>query len=130
MTALKTVYCQKANPNDETWNNLLKLIIDDNHFEIIGHHKYLNFVCKEILIDQALTISKLLVNALNPSDEDPIDTATKIFEIESKEKDPWVIKAFLGALSLDKAKFSQRDLLTFITKLSQCGKPQGLALLK
>jgi valyl-tRNA synthetase len=77
MTALKTVYCQKANPNDETWNNLLKLIIDDNHFEIIGHHKYLNFVCKEILIDQALTISKLLVNALNPSDEDPIDTATK-----------------------------------------------------
>jgi menaquinone-dependent protoporphyrinogen IX oxidase len=67
---------------------------------------------------------------LNPTDEDPIDTATKIYEIESKDKDPWVIKAFLGALSIDKAKFNQRELLTFITKLSQCGKAQGLALLR
>jgi hypothetical protein len=68
MAALKTVYCQNANPNDETWNNLLKLIIDDNHYEIIGHHKYLNFVCKEILIDQALTISKLVGAATIRSD--------------------------------------------------------------
>jgi hypothetical protein len=73
-------------------------------------------------------MSKLLANALIPTGQDPYDTAIRLHALEKKE--PWVLNAFLGALSLDRMRYSEKDLLTFITKLSQCGKNQAIDLLK
>ena len=96
MAAVKLVYC----PSDAggALDDLFRLIINDVNYKILGHHNYLNYVCKAISTAKALTISKLLAAALNPSGEDPIEIAVKIIELD---KDDWVMKALLGALSIN-----------------------------
>jgi hypothetical protein len=112
MAAVKLVYC----PSDigGALDELFKLIINDVNYKILGHHNYLNYVCKDITTAKALTLSKLLAAALNPVGEDPLDTAVKIVELD---KDEWVMKALLGALSINRVRFSPKDLLTFANKL-------------
>ena len=93
MAAVKLVYC----PSDAggALDDLFRLIINDVNYKILGHHHYLNYVCKSISTAKALTISKLLAAALNPTGDDPVDTAIKIVDLD---KDDWVMKALLGAL--------------------------------
>jgi hypothetical protein len=85
----------------------------------------LSYLCRKIAHTRSLEIARLLVAALKPTEDDPVEVAEEIIKVD---KESWIVKVLLGAFKTDTvSKFNIKQLITLVKKLSSCDKKTALS---